>query len=199
MSEYPPLYYAAGQAMRARWPVDTSMDPRLKWIGYDGPDHLNLGSGVNPIPGATNVDVQPVFAQDLAFDFREPWPLGDATYDKVTMFEALEHVPPVAALHIAREAHRVLRPNGLFIAETPDMRRMCQEWLAGNVGIMVGGIYGGYDNPLIDGHYYGYTADSLGLLVMLGGFLRYVTGPGKDYHAAQIPTVRVEAVKVPTR
>ncbi len=40
---------------------------------------------------------------------------------------------------------------------------------------------------------------SLGRYLMLGGFLRDVTGTGEDYHALQIPTVRGEAVKVPTR
>lgn len=193
-----PLYVKGGSAYRAAWPVDYSMDPRLTFIGYDGPDHLNIASGVNPIPGAVNVDLQAFGAVQLTFDFRKPWPIEDATYDKVTMFECLEHVSPVEAFAAVCEARRVLRPNGLLIIETPDIVKCCQAVLDGNVGVIGGGMFGGWDAPP-DHHLYGYTTHSLALLCHVAGFLRLVTGPGKDYHAVQIPTVRVEAVKSATR
>ncbi len=194
MAEFPPTFYQNGRGFRATFPVDVSRDPRLQYIAYDGPEILNIGSGVNPIPGAVNVDLREGLGANLQFDILEPWPLDDKRFDKVVMFQVLEHVTPTQSLPVVKEAYRVLRPNGLLIVETPDMRGMCREWLDGNVGVMVGGIFGGYGHPTA-AHRYGWTADALGLLVILAGFERFVTGPGKDYHAGQISTVRVEAVK----
>ena len=187
-----------GHGLAPKFPASTAMSQRLTYIGFDGQAHLNLGSGVNPIPGAVNVDVQAFPGVDLTFDFTQPWPIGDLSYDKVTMFHCLEHVPVEQALALVREAYRVLRWSGVFIAEVPDIDGMAKELVAGNYGMLQGAIYGGNDDPR-DGHYFGYTASSLALLVHLGGFVRLVTGPGTDYHATQLPTIRVEAVKVARR
>ena len=190
--------YRRGALHHAKFPVDTTIDPRLQYIAVDGPEHLNLGSGVNPIPGAVNVDVQPFQGVDLTFDFTQPWPLPDTSYDKVSMFHCLEHVTPIAALTLVREAYRVLRWEGVFLAEVPDIVGLCAGLTAGNFGMMTGAIYGGYDAPE-DAHRYGYTASSLALLCQLAGFGRLVTKAGTDYHAPQMPTVRVEAVKIVSR
>lgn len=187
-----------GQTHTAKLPAKSTMTSRLTYIGFDGPTHLNLGSGVNPLPGAVNVDLQPFVGVDLTFDFREPWPLGDETYDKVTMFHCLEHVPVEQALRVVQEAYRVLRYSGVLIAEVPDIDGMARELIAGNYGMLQGAIYGGNDDPR-DGHYFGYTTSSLALLAHLGGFVRVWTGPGTDYHAHQLPTIRVEAAKVQRR
>lgn len=182
----------------SRYAADYSMDPRLVGVGYDGPLHLNVGSGVNPIPSAKNVDIQAMPGANEHWDFREPWPHPDNSFDKVTLFHCLEHVTPTQALAVAREAFRVLHPKGLLIAEVPDLDGMVRELSQGNYGMLVGPLYGGYDAPM-DAHLFGYTASSLALLCHLAGFIRLVTGPGKDYHAPQMPTIRVEAVKVEPR
>lgn len=188
-------YFIDGRGYSAPFPVETDVNPRLQYIGVDGPVTLNIGSGVNPIPGAINCDLQPFPGVNKIFDFTQPWPADPACVDKVTMFQCLEHVPPLIAFEVVKEAYRVLRPTGVLIVEVPDMRGMCQEYLNGNAGMLVGAIFGGYDHPA-DAHRYGYTADSLALLCHLAGFGRVYTGPGTDYHAGQIPTLRIEAVKL---
>lgn len=181
-----------------RFPVSIDLDERLRFNGVSGPECLNIGSGVNPIPGAVNVDLQKFPGVDLTFDFTQPWPLEDTSYDKVTMFHCLEHVPPLVAFAVLKEAHRVLRANGVLIAEVPDIVGMCRNVVNGDFGMLIGGIYGGYDNP-VDAHKFGYTESSLALLCHLAGFMRLVTKPGSDYHSFQLPTIRVEAVRLADR
>ena len=61
---------------------------------------------------------------DLAL---EPIPFPDASFDYVTAFDFLEHVPRVlyaprrrnAFIEVMNEAHRVLKPGGLFLSSTP--------------------------------------------------------------------------------
>ena len=48
-------------------------------------------------------------------------PFPDASFDLVTMFDLLEHVPDDAA--VAREALRVVRPGGWILVSTPDRER----------------------------------------------------------------------------
>jgi SAM-dependent methyltransferase len=47
----------------------------------------------------------------------------DATFDVVCSFETLEHVRDAAAA--VREAARVLRPGGVYVASTPHVERTC--------------------------------------------------------------------------
>jgi len=46
-------------------------------------------------------------------------PFDDDTFDAVTMFDVLEHVPDVAAFLV--EVRRVLKPGGLFVFQTPNI------------------------------------------------------------------------------
>jgi SAM-dependent methyltransferase len=48
-------------------------------------------------------------------------PFADESFDMVTMFDLLEHVPDDGA--VAREALRVLRPGGWVLVSTPDRER----------------------------------------------------------------------------
>jgi len=48
----------------------------------------------------------------------EALPFADESFDVVSAFDLLEHVP--APERLVREAARVLRPGGLFVAATPD-------------------------------------------------------------------------------
>ena len=78
----------------------------------------------------TNLDFDPQFA-DAPCNNREgqvfvagdatDMPFDDASFDMVTMFDLLEHVPDDAA--VARETMRVLKPGGVILVSTPNSER----------------------------------------------------------------------------
>lgn len=57
----------------------------------------------------------------LSYDIeRAAWPFADGTFDLVLCTEVLEHLA-VNPLHVFLEAHRCLRPGGLFCVTTPNI------------------------------------------------------------------------------
>jgi SAM-dependent methyltransferase len=101
-------------------------------------DLLEVGGGQSglsallyPRARITNLDLDPRFAEapcnrdDPRVTFVQgdatALPFPDASFDMVTMFDLLEHVPDDGA--VAREALRVLRPGGFVLVSTPDRDR----------------------------------------------------------------------------
>ncbi len=107
-------------------------------IAPEGPVHdvLEVGGGQGGVasllyPGAriTNVDLDPALgaapvnrANDVRFICGDATklPFADGSFDVVTMFDVLEHVP--AHDRAAAEALRVLRPGGWLLASSPNDR-----------------------------------------------------------------------------
>jgi SAM-dependent methyltransferase len=106
-----------------------------------GPAVLDLGCGRGEFLevllennyAATGVDLNPVMVrrcQDLGLPAQQ----GDAieflrsqqakTYDAVSAFHVIEHLPSEQRLALLDEALRVLRPGGLLILETPNPRNL---------------------------------------------------------------------------
>ena len=101
-------------------------------------DLLEVGGGQSglsallyPRARVTNLDMEPAFAEApcnrdnprvtfVAGDATD-LPFEDESFDVVTMFDLLEHVPDDGA--VAREALRVLRPGGRVLVSTPDRER----------------------------------------------------------------------------
>lgn len=81
---------------------------------------LNLGCGPNPKPGWINIDLFDSGA-DLRLDLREQWPFADMTISHVYSEHVFEHFElHKEVAHFLSEAHRVLRPGGLFDVGVPD-------------------------------------------------------------------------------
>lgn len=105
--------------------------------------HADLGCGETPKNPYKRDKLIGIDLADCAFDvelpldfekisadiFLNPIPYPDSTFDSVSAFDVLEHVPRYVAraddtpmlpfITLMNEIHRVLKPGGLFIASTP--------------------------------------------------------------------------------
>lgn len=62
-------------------------------------------------------------------DLQDPFPFPDASFESVTAFDVLEHVPKLEV--VLREVHRVLVPGGVLIIGVPrDTRLFRTVWAA---------------------------------------------------------------------
>lgn len=92
----------------------------VRTVGYTGqvPKILDVGCGVNKFPGAVGIDRLPGAEADIVHDLDVfPWPVDDESFDQVRMIHVIEHVGDV--IKTLEEAHRILRPGGRVVVETP--------------------------------------------------------------------------------
>lgn len=131
---------------------------------------VNLGSGQRRFESTDdlrwyNCDVvsrPPDQVPDVVCDSRA-LPFDDASMDIVVAWHNIEHFGCGEADSVVREAWRVLKPGGAFIAATPDMRQLCIRWLTGNISdyIFLVNTYGAFQSCEGDRHRWGYTQESL--------------------------------------
>lgn len=103
--------------------------------------HLDIGCGSNP---RNPFDCDEIYGVDiieqsnLNFNYKkcnvifELLPFNDSSFDSVSAYDFLEHVPRTATInnqgifpfiHVMNEAYRVLKPGGVFYAITPGYPR----------------------------------------------------------------------------
>ena len=64
------------------------------------------------------IDRLPGTAADIVWDLDQfPWPVESASFDQVRLIHVIEHVGDV--LRTMEEIHRILRPGGRLLMETP--------------------------------------------------------------------------------
>lgn len=77
------------------------------------PKVLNIGCGLNKVPGAVNLDRSPAVNPDVVFDLElcgtDPLPFSDDTFDIVLGSHILEHIHNI--LPLMQELHRVAKPD----------------------------------------------------------------------------------------
>lgn len=71
---------------------------------------LHIGSGFQPIVGATTVDLNACANPSIVWDLNKtPWPFADASFDQVVALSIIEHLDDF--LGVMGEIHRVSRPG----------------------------------------------------------------------------------------
>ncbi len=79
---------------------------------------LDVGCGINKLPGAIGIDRNPRSRADVVCDLdRFPYPFADCSFDAVSAVHVIEHVSDV--VRTMEEFHRLLRPGGRAHIVTP--------------------------------------------------------------------------------
>lgn len=79
---------------------------------------LDVGCGINKLPGAIGIDRNPRSRADVVCDLdRFPYPFADCAFDAISAVHVIEHVSDV--VRTMEEFHRLLRPGGRVRIVTP--------------------------------------------------------------------------------
>ncbi len=79
---------------------------------------LDVGCGINKLPGAIGIDRNPDSAADVLCDLdRFPYPFADSSFESLQAIHVIEHVSDV--LRTMEEFHRLVRPGGRVRIVTP--------------------------------------------------------------------------------
>lgn len=131
---------------------------------------LNIGSGIHPKEGYTNVDLY--YKADTQADGRS-LEYTDNSVDEIYSSHFLEHLSMADVAPTLREWARVLKPNSRLQLEVPDLEWCLVEWLRDNNaerrGFSLQRIFG---NQSTEGEFHktGFTHDSLNELLSYSGF-----------------------------
>ena len=88
------------------------------------PLQLNLGCGGVNLPDFVNVDADPKAAADLVIDFSrigEIYPPQSVA--QIQMIHSIGYLRLWQAEDLVRDLHRLLKPGGLLVIETPDLSK----------------------------------------------------------------------------
>ena len=86
---------------------------------------LNMGSGLNPLPGYVNVDKGWLGTPDVKHDLEQfPWPWPNDSVDEVVFYHSLEHMgrDGEVFIGIVKELYRVCRHGAVVFIAVPHPR-----------------------------------------------------------------------------
>jgi hypothetical protein len=84
---------------------------------------LNVGCGLNPVPGWVNVDLREHDGVDLCCDLRSWLPMGDRSVDYAVAIHVLQDMAWAEIPAALAQLHRVLRPGAVLRLGLPDLER----------------------------------------------------------------------------
>lgn len=127
---------------------------------------LNCGSGQRPFDkneGWVNIDSNPRWNPDVVGDWNYLNGFADNSVDFVVSHHSLEHVGCGEGSGFINEALRVLKPDGSLLVFVPDMRKLANMWLRGELTeqIYMTNVYGAYMGDEADRHKWGYSSSGL--------------------------------------
>ena len=96
----------------------------------------------------------------------------DNTFSQVDCMQMLEHLGAAKSIYALAEVHRVLKPEGLFLMETPDLKSSFKTFLKGDEEqrkLVMNWIYG-LDVPGMS-HKYGFPQELLERMLLETGFI----------------------------
>jgi predicted SAM-dependent methyltransferase len=96
---------------------------------------LNVGSSDNELEGWVNLDLRPA-ERSIQMDATRPWLFADGSARAVNSEHFIEHLSVDEARAYLAEAFRVLRPGGVLRTSTPDLRGLCEAYLAADPAVL---------------------------------------------------------------
>jgi predicted SAM-dependent methyltransferase len=92
---------------------------------------LNIGSSSEHVSGWISADlVRDPKGTCLRLDATQPWPFESESAEAVNSEHMVEHLAGEDVAGYFEEAMRVLRPGGVIRTSTPDLRGICEAYLA---------------------------------------------------------------------
>lgn len=153
---------------------------------------LHLGCGSRHHEGYINIDLRKTGATDLVCDIRR-LPYRQGTVEIIETYHVIEHLGRHDLPRALKCWHRVLRNGGKLIIECPDFEKAVEEYVKGD-SKQIDSIFGLQRFPG-DFHLFGYGSESLKKILEEAGFREIVVCQALDYHAEDVPCIRVECEK----
>lgn len=93
---------------------------------------LEIGSGYNPQPGYKHLDVRRGLPElDYVVDFsKQKLPMVDSTMQEILANHVIEHISWRRLPFVIKEWYRVLMPGGKLVLRTPNLKFICESYLA---------------------------------------------------------------------
>ena len=106
----------------------------IKLLVSQKPIKLNLGCGLDKRKDYINIDVRKEVYPDIVLDLEKvPYPFPDNFADEILAKDVLEHFSFRNVQSILKEWHRILKPNGRIIIQTPDFDQIVQKFYNGEI------------------------------------------------------------------
>jgi predicted SAM-dependent methyltransferase len=88
---------------------------------------LHIGAGHRRVPGWVNADL---ISEEAPIDLAAPLPWRDGVFEAIVGQHVIEHLQlEQQVLPVLRELHRVARPGAEIWLSTPDMEKVCRDYL----------------------------------------------------------------------
>lgn len=132
---------------------------------------LNIGCGLSYRKGYVNIDA---FNDTVADNMMSVvnMDFDDNVFTQVDCIQVIEHLGAAKSIYALSEIHRVLRPGGRFLLETPDLHHSFKSFLKGNEErrkLIMNWIFG-LDTPGLS-HRYGFPEELLKTMLHEAGFV----------------------------
>lgn len=93
---------------------------------------LYLGSGGKGLPGFVSIDINPMRHPDVWVDIRRGLPFPESSVSFIYTCCTFEHLDLDAVMHVLRECHRVLCPQGTLRIVVPDLGKAIARYNLGD-------------------------------------------------------------------
>ena len=101
---------------------------------------------------------------DKRMDVMEPWDFEDSSIDEIVMISSIEHFTRKQAEFIISEVKRILKFNGVFVFDFPDIKKDLEQYYENNTDFLMTLIYCNQKDKY-SAHRWGYTKETIkGLL-----------------------------------